>query len=111
MPNTGASNVHRYCKAQNRVSASTEPVSTRMYQPSTKFSISMPQEVSRSAGNWKRKLRTWNGASITEEERRFMRSLEGRAEVTMALDAIWPAEPFICWMDAELLFYQRIDYD
>src|SRR5579884_228935 len=39
-----------------------------MYQPSTRFSISMPQEVARSAGNWKRKLRTRNGASIAVEE-------------------------------------------
>src|SRR5207237_7081021 len=72
MPNTGASSVPRYCNAQNSVSANTEPVSTRVYQPSTRFSISMPHEVKRSAGHWKRKLRTRNGASIAEEERRVM---------------------------------------
>jgi hypothetical protein len=36
----------------------------------------MPQEVKRSAGHWKRKLRTRNGASITEEEKRVMGAYE-----------------------------------
>jgi hypothetical protein len=67
MPISGANSVPRYCNAQNSVSANTEPVSTRMYQPRTKFSISVPQEVERSAGNWNRKLRTRNGASIAEQ--------------------------------------------
>jgi hypothetical protein len=47
-----------------------------MYQPSTRFSISMPHEVSKSAGHWKRKLRTRNGASITDEETTLMRRKE-----------------------------------
>src|ERR1041385_9541776 len=72
MPKTGASSVPTYCNAQNSVRANTEPVSTRMYQTSTRFSISMPQEVKRSAGHWKRKLRTRNGASIADEEKRVM---------------------------------------
>src|SRR5438270_8647282 len=78
MPKAGASKVPRYCNAQYRVSARTEPVVTRMYQPSTKFSISMPQEVRRSAGNWNRKLRTWNGASIADHDISFMRRAASR---------------------------------
>ena len=65
----------------NRVSSNTEPVSTRMYQPRMRFSISMPQEVSRSAGYWKRKLRTWNGASIAKEETGGMLLREGLCEL------------------------------
>src|SRR4051812_5905550 len=73
MPKAGANKVPRYCNAQYSVSAKTEPVVTRMYQPSTRFSISIPQEVRRSAGNWKRKLRTSNGASIADHDISFMR--------------------------------------
>ena len=36
----------------------------------------MPQEVSKSAGHWKRKLRTSKGASITDEETTLMRRKE-----------------------------------
>ena len=63
MPNTGATNVPKYCSEPNNVSRNTEPVSTSTYQPRIKFSISVPQDVSMSAGYWKRKLRTWNGAN------------------------------------------------
>ena len=50
MPNTGATRVPKYCSEPNRVSSRTEPVSVRMYQPRIRVSISVPQEVSRSAG-------------------------------------------------------------
>jgi hypothetical protein len=50
MPNTGATNVPKYWSEPNRVSSNTDPVSTRTYQPRIRFSISVPQEVSRSAG-------------------------------------------------------------
>src|ERR1043166_29528 len=89
MPKTGASSVPTYCKAQNSVRANTEPVSTRMYQPSTRFSISMPQEVKRSAGHWKRKLRTRNGASIAEEEKRVIR-LTKRSPEVFCPEMSWP---------------------
>ena len=75
MPNTGATSVPKYCSEPNRVSSSTEPVSTRMYQPRISVSISLPQEVSRSAGYWKRKLRTRNGAS--SEDRAIALTAEG----------------------------------
>src|SRR4051812_13839641 len=50
-----------------------------MYQPSTRFSISMPHEVARSAGNCKRKLRTWNGASIANRVITVMRGKNSAA--------------------------------
>src|SRR3954447_19320117 len=74
MPSTGATKVPKYCKDPNRVSSRTEPVATNTYQPRIRFSISVPQEVSRSAGYWNRKLRTWNGAS--NEDRRIALTLE-----------------------------------
>src|SRR5271166_700722 len=67
MPNTGAASVPKYCSEPNRVSSSTEPVSARMYQPRISVSISLPQEVSRSAGYWNRKLRMRNGASSEDD--------------------------------------------
>src|SRR5579883_776238 len=66
MPNIGAARVPKYCSDANRVRSRTEPVSVRMYQPRIRFSISEPQDVSRSAGYWKRKLRIWNGANSDE---------------------------------------------
>jgi hypothetical protein len=50
MPNIGATSVPKYCSEPNSVSSNTEPVSARMYQPRIRFSISLPHEVSRSAG-------------------------------------------------------------
>jgi hypothetical protein len=41
---------------------STEPVAVRMYQPRISVSVSKPTDAARSAGHWKRKLRTWKGA-------------------------------------------------
>src|SRR5215472_2913519 len=67
MPNSGAASVPKYCSEPNRVSSSTEPVSARMYQPRISVSISLPQEVSRSAGYWNRKLRMRNGASSEDD--------------------------------------------
>ena len=51
IPSTGAISVPKYCSEARTVSSSTEPVSTRMYQPSTSVSISNAQEVSRSDGH------------------------------------------------------------
>jgi hypothetical protein len=41
----------RYCNEPNTTSIMTEPDSTRMNQPSTMVSISIAQEVVRSAGH------------------------------------------------------------
>src|SRR5688500_1711259 len=61
-PKNGAASVPRNCSEPKRVSISTEPVLTRTYQARIRFSISTAHEVRRSAGNWKRKLRTRNAA-------------------------------------------------
>ena len=61
-PNSGATSVPANCSAPNRVSSSTEPVSTSTYQPRISVSISKAQEVRRSAGHCKRKARTLKGA-------------------------------------------------
>src|SRR3546814_17893670 len=42
----------------------TDRVSTSTYQPRIRVSISKAHDVARSAGHWKRKLRTRNGASV-----------------------------------------------
>src|SRR3990167_7338235 len=42
----------------------TDCVSTSMYQPRMIVSIANAQEVVRSAGHWKRKLRTRKGAKV-----------------------------------------------
>src|SRR5580698_3295140 len=65
-PNMGAISVPTYCSEPYTVSSSTDPVAVRMYQPRIRFSISKPHEVSRSAGNWNRKLRTPNGARTSD---------------------------------------------
>ena len=62
-PNIGATRVPASCSTPNRVSITTDPVSTSTYQPRISVSISKAHEVSRSAGHWNRKLRTRNGAS------------------------------------------------
>src|SRR3954470_8797818 len=61
--------VPRYCDAPNNVSQTTDLVSTSTYQPRMIVSISNAHEVRRSAGHWKRKLRTRKGASIDERVR------------------------------------------
>ena len=62
-PKEGDSSVPTYRSAPNSDSNRTEPVSARMYQPRMSASISKAQEVERSEGHCKRKLRTRNGAS------------------------------------------------
>ncbi len=68
-PNSGDTSVPRYCDAPNIVSHNTEPVSTSTYQPRMIVSISNAHEVARSAGHWKRKLRTANGDEIEKRDR------------------------------------------
>ena len=53
-PNIGAIRVPTKLSEANTVKSSTDPVSTRMYQPRISISISNAHEVSRSAGHWKR---------------------------------------------------------
>src|SRR3990172_11159541 len=67
-PNIGASSVPRCCSDANTVSINTDRVSTSTYQPRISVSISNAHEVARSAGHWKRKLRTRKGASVAAEE-------------------------------------------
>src|SRR5262245_33285209 len=62
-PTIGAISVPMNSIDPNSVSSTTEPVSTSTYQPRMIDSISKAQEVTRSAGHWKRKLRTRKGAS------------------------------------------------
>src|SRR6478736_10475183 len=65
---------------------STEPVAVRMYQPRISASISKPIEVARSAGHWKRKLRTAKGASAG------LRAGEAPSVAhTAAMPALWHA--------------------
>ncbi len=63
MPKNGEINVPRNCSEPNTASANTEPVETSTNQPRITPSISKAHEARRSAGHWKRKLRTPNGAS------------------------------------------------
>jgi hypothetical protein len=56
--------VPRYCNEAKSVRSSTDAVSTSTYQLRISVSISNAHEVARSAGHWKRKLRTRNGASV-----------------------------------------------
>ena len=58
----GASTAPTHISAPKPTSHSTEPVAVRMYQPRISASISKPIDVARSAGHWKRKLRTAKGA-------------------------------------------------
>src|SRR5688500_7246710 len=65
-PKIGESSVPTKRSDAYQVSISTDPVSTRMYQPRISDSISMAHDVARSAGHWKRKERTRKGASVAE---------------------------------------------
>src|SRR4029453_11426761 len=56
-PNMGAASEPRNWREAKVVRRSTEPVLTMTYQPRMSVSISNAQEVRRSAGSWKRKLR------------------------------------------------------
>src|SRR6185437_8486014 len=69
MPKNGEIRVPRNCSEAKIASTRTEPVETSKNQFRITPSISKAQEASRSAGHWKRKLRTWNGASTGTRER------------------------------------------
>ena len=88
MPNSGATSVPKYCSEPNSVRSRTEPVSARMYQPRISVSISLPQEVSMSAGYWKRKLRMRNGASSEDD-----------AIALSVRRGTWPVGPFVAFLD------------
>src|SRR5258706_2248622 len=62
-PNIGAASVPMYCSEPNAVRSNTDPESTSTYQLRISVSISNAHDVSRSAGHWKRKLRTRKAAS------------------------------------------------
>src|SRR5262245_47956116 len=92
-PNIGAARVPSCCSEPNAVRSRTEPVLTITYQPSTSDSISKAHEVSRSAGIWKRKLRTRKAASITgaspgREPAQLLEAPEPLAEHVLRVDAV-----------------------
>ena len=62
MPKKGEKMAPIQVSEPNATRYSTEPVAVRMYQPRISVSVSKPTDVARSAGHWKRKLRTWKGA-------------------------------------------------
>src|SRR5262245_32911348 len=75
-PNIGAASVPMYCNEPKIVSSRTEPVLTMTYQLRMSVSISNAHDVRRSAGHWKRKLRTRNAASIVDRGSwRYLRDL------------------------------------
>src|SRR3954470_6394914 len=66
MPKNGEKSEPSQASEANSTRLSTDPVSVRMYQPRISASISNAHEVARSAGHWKRKLRTWKGDAICD---------------------------------------------
>ena len=68
-PNIGEISVPMYCSAAKAVSQTTDPVSVSTYQPRIRVSISKAQDVARSAGHWKRKLRWRKGARMGSARR------------------------------------------
>src|SRR5687767_7639118 len=62
-PKNGEKSAPSQASAAKTTSCSTDPVVVRTYQPRISASISNAHDVQRSAGHWKRKLRTPNGAS------------------------------------------------
>jgi hypothetical protein len=55
-PNQGDKRVPINLREPKAVRSKTDPVVEKIYQPRIRASISKPQEVSKSAGHWKRKL-------------------------------------------------------
>ncbi len=62
MPKNGANSDPVHCSAANTTRYCTEPVAESTYQPRISASISNEIDAARSAGHWKRKLRTRKGA-------------------------------------------------
>ena len=58
MPKNGENSDPSHANAPKTTSCCTEPVVLSTYQPRISVSISNAQDVARSAGHWKRKLRT-----------------------------------------------------
>src|SRR5260221_3389288 len=65
-PKNGEKSEPSKASAATIASCCTEPVAVRMYQPRISASISNAQDVARSAGHWKRKLRTAKGDAICD---------------------------------------------
>src|SRR6185503_8422110 len=70
-PKNGENSEPSQASAATVASCCTEPVVTSTYQPRISASISNAHEVSRSAGHWKRKLRTEKGDAICENHSRM----------------------------------------
>src|SRR5918992_1604706 len=65
-PKKGEKREPSHTSAATITSCCTDPVVERMYHPRMSASISNAHDVARSAGHWKRKLRTLNGDGICE---------------------------------------------
>src|SRR5262245_1723705 len=62
-PKNGEKSDPSHTSAPNTTNCSTDPVAVSTYQPRISVSISNATDVARSAGHWKRKLRTRKGAT------------------------------------------------
>src|SRR2546425_4811992 len=62
MPKNGEKREPTHASAAKATRYWTEPVAVSTYQPRISASISKASDVARSAGHWKRKLATRNGA-------------------------------------------------
>jgi len=65
-PKNGEKSDPSQASAATITSCCTEPVAESTYQPRISASISNAHDVARSAGHWKRKLRTSKGDAICE---------------------------------------------
>src|SRR5258706_13499676 len=65
-PKNGEKSEPSQASAATITSCCTEPVAESTYQPRISASISNAQDVARSAGHWKRKLRTAKGDAICD---------------------------------------------
>src|SRR5215470_579993 len=65
-PKNGENSEPSHASAATVASCCTEPVAESTYQPRISASISNAHDVSRSAGHWKRKLRTAKGEGICD---------------------------------------------
>src|SRR5688500_8564037 len=72
-PKKGENSDPSHARAATMTSCCTEPVAASTYQPRISASISKAHDVARSAGHWKRKLRTAKGDAIAECYRRAQR--------------------------------------
>src|SRR5206468_3038732 len=92
MPKNGEKREPTHASAAKATRYWTEPVAVRTYQPRISASISKASEVARSAGHWKRKLATRNGAKAGLRElsrpRSFLPGLAGQSRHGLRRDGL-----------------------